>query len=185
MTQIHSQWKAFLALKGKMKPRLCNFSQSTMLLHPEETLSFLLQQQLPWSNSLQRELRWLNQTVFKCKQSAGQGQTVNNQSRPFKCQLSRKQVQKWRRIWTVAEQTRSRRLATPKNNSAPSECHPVEPHCSTEALKAAIQSNQGGKKTMKNSTETTWWFNPRPHCNSWEINVDQKQCAKKSFYKIY
>lgn len=59
----------------------------------------------------------LKQKHSESKQSAGGGQTVNNQSCPFKCQLSWKQVQK-RRIWTVAEQPGSR-LATPRDSSVP------------------------------------------------------------------
>ncbi|KAI9515055.1 hypothetical protein NQZ68_027919 [Dissostichus eleginoides] len=43
----------------------------------------------------------------------------------------------------VAEQPGSHRFATPKNNSVPRECCPVEPRCSTEALKDAIQANWG------------------------------------------
>ncbi len=60
---------------------------------------------------------------LKCKQRAGQGQTVNSQSRPFKCQLSWKQVQK-RGIWTVAEQptfsdAEEQQRATPWSRAAP------------------------------------------------------------------
>lgn len=116
---------------------VCSSTTSTLNWH-EETPSFY--SELQWGEKKYNSHK-LNQTVFQVQaESAGQGQTVNNQSRPFKCQLSWKQVQKWR-IWKVAEQPGSHRLATPKNNSEPSECHPAEPRCSTEALKAAIQAN--------------------------------------------
>ena len=88
---------------------------------------------------------WQNQMVFKSKQHDGQGQTVNSQNCPFKCQLSRKQVQKWR-IWMVAERRRSRRLATPKNNSSLSQCHPAEPLCSTRSSFSSKLEQEGHEK---------------------------------------
>lgn len=51
------------------------------------------------------------------EQNASEGQTVSNQSCPFKCQLSWKQVQK-RRIWRVAEQPGSC-LTAPKDSGVP------------------------------------------------------------------
>lgn len=45
-----------------------------------------------------------------------------------------------------------------------SECHPVEPRGSTEALKAVIQANWGVEDHEK---QTTWWYNPRLQCNLW------------------
>jgi len=115
----------------------------TFLLHPKaiDHMQFLVTNCQEVTVILQRAPVAKTQTVTGCnqlflRQSAGQGQTVNSKSFPFKCQLSRKQVQKWR-IWTVAEQHRSHHLATPKNNSVPSQRHPVEPLCSTESCNSS------------------------------------------------
>lgn len=149
---MHSQWKAVFELKrwrqGKVNARVFNPPQVAppKLNSSNAAFSHNICCSRPWYDN---NFTAKNSNSHRLKQTVkGQGQTVNNQSRPFKCQLSRKQVQNWR-ILTLAEQPRSCRLATPKNNSAPGECHPVEPHCSTEPMKAAIQANWGGRRPWK------------------------------------
>lgn len=87
-----------------------------------------------------------NQNTWS-EQNASEGQTVNSQSCPFKCQLSWKQVQK-RRIWTVAEQPGSC-LTAPKDSGVP-------PHGAT--LTATILTKWGGDGPLKKETTLTFWF---------------------------